>query len=78
MEAMEIINTEEVIEMIPEEIVTTGGLNGFKVAGKIALGVAVGYGIYRGAKWVARKVKAKKEQQEAIVVEDCDEIEDDE
>lgn len=61
---------KEVMENVMDEVITVvemppaKNFNGLKVVGTAAGVLAVGYGIYRGTKWVVGKVKAKKEQQE--------------
>lgn len=60
MDAMEIMNNEmdEVIEVAETIVPKTN--NGLKVAGVAAGALAVGYGLYKGGKWVVNKIKAKK------------------
>lgn len=66
MDTMEEVVT--VVEMTP--VKTRSGL---KVAGAAAGVLAVGFGIYKGAKWVHGKIKAKKEQKEIeATCESCD------
>lgn len=67
MENQEIMVNEEVIEATEE--IATAGSKTLKTVGKIGLGIAVGYAIYRGIKFISDKVKAKKEAQ--YVSEDC-------
>lgn len=72
MENQEIMVNEEVIEATEE--IATAGSKTLKTIGKIGLGIAVVYGIYRGIKLVCDKVKEKKEQQcEYADCEDCSE-----
>lgn len=65
--ANEIIMNNEVIETT-EELVTSSG-NGWKIAGGVGLLALAGFGLYKGGKWIAAKIKAKKEQKAASEVE---------
>lgn len=63
-----------VVEMTP---VKTG--SGLKVAGGAAALFAVGFGIYKGVKWIKAKKQAKKEQEEIEAnCEPCEDYEDEE
>lgn len=57
-------NAEDVITMIPEEVIPVKSGNGMKAAGWFGLGVLVGSAAYKGGKWIAAKVKAKKDEKE--------------
>lgn len=79
METMEVMdNGMDDVMFVAEDIIPKTG-NGLKVAGGVAVGLAVGYGIYRGVKWLGGKLKAKKEQENVYVAheiyEDCDDTE---
>jgi len=63
MEAMEIMNNEEVVETT-EEIVKAGTGKGLKIAAGVGLAVLTGVMAYKYiVKPIAAKIKAKKEEQ---------------
>ena len=61
---MDVMSNEmdEVIEIV--EMTPAKKFGGLKVAGGAAAALAVGYGIYKGVKWIKAKRQAKKEQAE--------------
>lgn len=70
-------NMDEVVTVVEMTPVKTR--SGLKVAGGAAAVLAVGYGIYKGAKWLKAKRKAKKEQEEIEAnCEPCEVCEDEE
>lgn len=74
METNEIINNEEVIETSVEEIASADSGNTLKTVAGIGFKILVGVVIYKYvAKPIAKKIKAKKDEQKSIVsVEDID------
>lgn len=64
-ETMEIMKDEMDEVMFVAESITPKTNKGLKVVGVTAGVLAVGYGIYKGAKWIGGKIKAKKGQEEA-------------
>ena len=57
------VNEMDEVMFVAESITPKTG-KGLKIVGGTALAVAVGYGIYRGGKWIVGKIKPKKEQGE--------------
>lgn len=68
MDEQNIMTNEEVMETAEEIVVANSG-NWLKVVGGAAGVAVVGYGIYKGSKWLAAKIKAKKEKQAEDSVE---------
>lgn len=66
METNEIVNNE-VIEVAEELVPVTSG-NGLKIAGGIGLAAIVGVAAYKGGKLIWAKIKAKKEEKDAVNV----------
>lgn len=76
MENNEVMSKElDEVLFVAEEIVPKSG-KGLKIVGGITGGLALGYGLYKGAKWVAGKIRAKKEEKTIVVAqesaEECD------
>ena len=59
--ANEIIMADEVIE-VTEDMISSGSGKGWKIAGGVGLLALAGFGLYKGGKWIAGKIKAKKDQ----------------
>ena len=64
----EVMNNEIDEVMFVAESITPKTYNGLKIAGGAAVALGVGYGIYKGGKWVIGKIKAKKEPE--VITED--------
>lgn len=64
----EIMNNEVVEEAAvgAVETVVSKPVSALKIAGMVAGITAVGYGIYRGVKWIASKIKGHKAETTAI------------
>lgn len=64
----EIMNNEVVEEAAvgAVETVVSKPVSALKIAGAVAGITAVGYGIYRGVKWIASKIKGRKAETTAI------------
>lgn len=77
METMDVMNNGMDEVMVVAEDITPKTGSGLKVAGGVAVGLAVGYGIYKGVKWIGGKLKAKKEQERIYVAHEVNEIEED-
>lgn len=58
------VNEMDEVMFVAESITPKTG-KGLKIVSGIAGVLAVGYGIYKGAKYIGGKIKAKKEQEEA-------------
>lgn len=59
-----VVDNEKIMENIMEETVPTTSGNGLKVTGGLGLAALVGFGVYKGVKFIRAKAKAKKEAKE--------------
>ena len=64
MENMEVMSNELDEVMFVAESITPKTGKGLKIAGGVGVTALAGFGIYKGIKWAAAKIKAKKEKEE--------------
>lgn len=69
-ETMEVMSNEMDEVICVAESITPKTGKGLKVAGGTAIALAVGYGVYKGAKWIGGKLKAKKVKEETPETEE--------
>lgn len=59
-----VVENEKIMENVMEETVPTTSGNGLKVTGGLGLAALVGFGVYKGVKFIRAKAKVKKEAKE--------------